>query len=158
MRLTQMAVATVAAGFLASTTAVAEEGKMMITRTGSQPSRPGSAENFTGTVAVEMLFPVQEPSRVSAAAVTFEPGARTAWHSHPAGQTLVVTAGTGWIQQEGGAKKVITVGDVAWTPPGAKHWHGATPTERMTHIAMLETVNGTLVHWMEKVSDEQYQK
>jgi quercetin dioxygenase-like cupin family protein len=129
---------------------------MIVTRSGSQPSSQGPAANFTGSVRVEMLFPVQAPSRVSAAAVTFEPGARTAWHSHPAGQTLVVTAGTGWVQQDGGEKKKITAGDVVWTPPGVKHWHGATTAESMTHIAVQEAVNGTPVEWMEKVSDEQY--
>jgi len=131
---------------------------MIITRTGAQASSPGPAEYFTGSVRVEMLVAVQEPSRVSAASVTFEPGARTAWHSHPAGQTLVVTAGTGWVQQEGGEKRLLRAGDVVWTPPGIKHWHGATASESMTHIAIQESVGGTLVHWMEKVSDEQYAK
>jgi len=129
---------------------------MIVTRSGAHSSSRGPAENFTGTVRVEMLFPVHDPSRVSAAAVTFEPGARTAWHSHPAGQTLVVVAGSGWVQREGSEKKAITAGDVVWTPPGVKHWHGATATETMTHIAIQETVGGTPVHWMEKVTDEEY--
>lgn len=129
---------------------------MIVTRSGAQSSTPGSAENFTGTVRVEMLFPTHDPSRVSAAAVTFEPGARTAWHSHPAGQTLVVVAGSGWVQREGGERKAIKAGDVVWTPPGVKHWHGATAAEGMTHIAIQETVGGTPVHWLEKVTDEQY--
>jgi quercetin dioxygenase-like cupin family protein len=129
---------------------------MIVTRSGAQPSSQGPAANFTGAVRVEMLFPVRDPSRVSAAAVTFEPGARTAWHSHPAGQTLVVTAGTGWVQQDGGEKKRITAGDVVWTPPGVKHWHGAAATESVTHIAIQEAVNGAPVTWMEKVTDAQY--
>ena len=133
-----------------------KEKEMIVTRSGAQPATPGPAENFTGAVGVEMLFPVQDPSRVSAAAVTFEPRARTAWHSHPAGQTLVVTAGRGWVQQEGGEKKAIKAGDVIWTPPGVKHWHGATATERMTHVAIQETVNGTPVTWMGKLTDQQY--
>ena len=133
-----------------------EDRQMIVTRSGAQPSTPGPAQNFTGAVRVEMLFPTHDPSRVSAAAVTFEPGARTAWHTHPAGQTLVVVTGSGWVQQEGGEKKAIRAGDVVWTPPGVKHWHGATAAESMTHIAIQETVGGTPVHWLEKVTDEQY--
>ena len=129
---------------------------MIITRAGDQAGTPGAAETFTGSVRVEPLYPIQDPSRVSAAAVTFEPGARTAWHRHPAGQTLVVTAGAGWVQQEGGERKPIKAGDVVWTPPGVKHWHGATAKDRLTHIAIQETVDGKAVEWMEKVSDEQY--
>ena len=134
----------------------AEDRQMIVTRSGAQSSTPGPAEYFTGTVRVEMLFPTHDPSRVSAAAVTFEPGGRTAWHSHPAGQTLVVVAGSGWVQREGGEKKAIKAGDVIWTPPGVKHWHGATTADSMTHIAIQETVGGTPVHWLEKVTDEQY--
>jgi quercetin dioxygenase-like cupin family protein len=128
-----------------------------ITRSGSQPSRKGPAEYFTGSVRIDPLFPANDPSRASGASVTFEPGARTAWHTHPLGQTLIVTAGTGWVQQEGGEKQEIKPGDVIWTPPGVKHWHGATATNGMTHIAIQESLDGKNVEWMEKVSDEQYQ-
>jgi quercetin dioxygenase-like cupin family protein len=124
---------------------------MQITRAGSQPSNQGSPEYLTGTVRIDPLFPVREPSRVSAASVTFEPGARTAWHMHPLGQTLIITAGVGRVQREGGQLK-RSVGDVVWFPPGLKHWHGATPTTAMTHIAIQEAMNG------KKVSDEQYRR
>jgi quercetin dioxygenase-like cupin family protein len=127
-----------------------------ITRSGSQPSRQGPAENFTGPVRVAPLFQPTAPARTSGARVTFEPGARSAWHTHPLGQILIVTAGTGWVQQEGGAKQEIRPGDVIWTPPGVKHWHGATPTTAMTHIAIQESLGGKNVEWMEQVSDEQY--
>jgi 4-carboxymuconolactone decarboxylase len=115
------------------------------------------AENFTGSVAVEPLLQANEPSRLSGARVTFAPGARTAWHTHPLGQTLIVTAGVGWVQQEGGEKQEIRPGDVVWTPPGVKHWHGATATDRLTQIALTEQQpDGKRVVWMEKVSDAQY--
>jgi quercetin dioxygenase-like cupin family protein len=127
-----------------------------ITRNGSQPSAKGPAENFTGVVRVDPLFTAREPARASAASVTFEPGARTAWHTHPAGQRLVVTAGLGRVQQWGGRIQEIRPGDVVWIPPGEKHWHGASPTTAMTHIAVQEEVNGKVVQWMEKVSEEQY--
>jgi len=127
-----------------------------ITRSGSQPSQKGSAEYFTGSVRIDPLFQANAPSRTSGALVTFEPGARTAWHTHPLGQTLIVTAGTGWVQQEGGEKREIKPGDVLWIPPGVKHWHGATATNGMTHIAVQESLDGKNVEWMEKVSDEQY--
>jgi quercetin dioxygenase-like cupin family protein len=137
-------------------------GKQMqnitIMRSGTQPSSEGSAEYFTGSVRIDPLFPVAEPSRVSGARVTFEPGARTAWHTHPLGQTLIVTAGTGWVQQWGGPVEEIREGDVVRIPPGVKHWHGATPTTRMTHIALQEQLDGRVVEWMEKVSDEQYRR
>jgi quercetin dioxygenase-like cupin family protein len=107
-------------------------------------------------VRIDPLFPAREPARAAGAGVTFEPGARTAWHTHPAGQTLVVTAGSGLVQQWGGRVQEIKPGDVVWIPPGQKHWHGATPTTGMTHIAIQEHVNGKVVEWMEKVSDEQY--
>jgi quercetin dioxygenase-like cupin family protein len=128
-----------------------------ITRNGSQPSSKGPAENFTGSVRVDPLFSVRDPSRASGASVTFEPGARTAWHTHPAGQTLIVTAGSGLVQQWGGRIQGINPGDVVRIPPGQKHWHGATATTAMTHIAIQEQVNGKVVEWMEKVSDAQYQ-
>jgi quercetin dioxygenase-like cupin family protein len=129
-----------------------------ITRNGSQPSTKGPAENFTGSVRVDPLFPVRGPSRTSGASVTFEPGARTAWHTHPAGQMLIVTAGLGWVQEWGGRVQEIRPGDVVRIPPGQKHWHGATPTTAMTHIALQDEVDGKVVEWMEKVSDEQYQR
>ncbi len=130
---------------------------MEIKRSGSQPSSKGSAEYFTGTVRIDPLFEAPEPARAVGASVTFEPGARTAWHSHPLGQTLVVTAGCGRVQREGGRIEEIRPGDVVWVLPGEKHWHGATPTTAMTHIAIQEQQDGKAVTWMEKVSDEQYQ-
>jgi 4-carboxymuconolactone decarboxylase len=131
---------------------------MTITRTGSQPSHQGPAEYFTGSVRIDPLFQAKEPSRTSGAYVSFEPSARSAWHTHPLGQTLIVTAGIGWVQQEGSEKQEIRPGDVIWTPPGVKHWHGATSTSSMTHIAIQEEVNGRNVEWMEKVSEEEYRK
>jgi quercetin dioxygenase-like cupin family protein len=113
-------------------------------------------DNFTGTVRIDPLFDAPEPRRVSGASVTFEPGARTAWHVHPLGQTLIVTAGCGWVQSWGGPVEEIRPGDVITRPPGEKHWHGATPTTAMTHIAIQEKLNGKVVEWLEKVSDEQY--
>jgi quercetin dioxygenase-like cupin family protein len=129
-----------------------------IARSGSQPSSQGQAEYFTGSVRVDPLFPVTEPARASAARVTFEPGARTAWHTHPLGQKLIVTAGTGWVQQQDGPVEEIREGDVVLIPPGARHWHGATATTRMTHIAIQEQLEGKVVEWMEKVSDSQYRR
>ena len=128
-----------------------------IARSGSQPSNKGSAEYFTGSVEIEPLFRANSPSRTSGGRVRFEPGARTAWHTHPFGQILIVTAGSGWIQQWGGKIEEIRQGDVVWIPPGQKHWHGATATTSMTHIAIQENHDGIAVEWMEKVSDEQYQ-
>jgi quercetin dioxygenase-like cupin family protein len=129
---------------------------MEIKRCGSQPSGKGPAAYFTGVVRVDPLFQAPDPARVSGASVTFEPGARTAWHTHPLGQTLIVTAGCGRTQREGGPVEEIRSGDVVWVPPGERHWHGATPTTAMTHIAIQEALNGKAVDWMEKVSDEQY--
>jgi quercetin dioxygenase-like cupin family protein len=129
---------------------------MQIKRNGSQPSGKGPAEYFTGAVRIDPLFEAPEPARVRGASVTFEPGARTAWHTHPLGQTLIVTAGCGWTQCWGEPKEEIRPGDVISCPPGKKHWHGATPTTAMTHIAIQEALNGKVVDWMEKVSDEQY--
>jgi quercetin dioxygenase-like cupin family protein len=131
---------------------------MEIKRSGSQPSRKGPAEYFTGAVRVDPLFQATDPARVSGSSVTFEPGARTAWHTHPLGQTLIVTSGCGWVQREGGPIEEIRPGDVVSFSPGEKHWHGATPTTAMTHIAIQELLNGNVVAWMEKVSDEQYRK
>jgi 4-carboxymuconolactone decarboxylase len=127
-----------------------------IMRNGSRPSSKGPTEYFTGSVRRDPLFEANDPSHTSGAYVTFEPGARSAWHTHPLGQTLIVTAGTGWIQQEGGQKQEINPGDVIWIPPGVKHWHGATATTGMTHIAIQGQVDGKNVDWMEKVSNEQY--
>ncbi|MGB7988875.1 MAG: cupin domain-containing protein [Candidatus Methylophosphatis roskildensis] len=136
----------------------AEETKMSqtISRAGSQSSVKGPAEHFTGSVRIDPLFPADTPANVSGAYVTFDPGARSAWHTHPAGQRLIVTSGIGWTQQWGGPIEEIHPGDVISCPPGVKHWHGASPTTGMTHIAITGTVGGKNVEWMEKVSDEQY--
>ncbi|TMD71947.1 MAG: cupin domain-containing protein [Chloroflexi bacterium] len=130
---------------------------MDIKRSGSQPSGKGPAEYFTGAVRIDPLFEAPAPARAVGASVTFEPGARTAWHSHPLGQTLIVTAGRGRVQRWGGPIEEIGPGDVIWFEPGEKHWHGATPTTAMTHIAIQEQLDGKTADWMEKVSDEQYQ-
>jgi quercetin dioxygenase-like cupin family protein len=130
---------------------------MDITRAGSQPSATGPAEYFTGTVRIDPLFQAPTPARVAGAAVTFEPGARTAWHTHPLGQTLIVISGGGRVQRLGGPIEEIRPGDVVWFPPGEKHWHGASPTTAMTHIAVQEALDGKAVEWMEQVSDEQYE-
>ncbi len=129
---------------------------MEIKRSGSQPSGKGSADYFTGSVRIDPLFQAPDPARVSGVSVTFEPGARTAWHTHPLGQTLIVTSGRGWAQRWGGPIEEIRPGDVVWFPPGEKHWHGATPTTAMAHIAIQEALDGNAVDWMEHVSDEQY--
>lgn len=129
---------------------------MIIHRVGSRPSGKGPAEWFTGTVRIDPLFQAQEPARVAGASVTFEPSARTAWHTHPLGQTLIVTSGCGLAQREGGPIEEIRPGDVVWFPPGEKHWHGATATTAMTHIAIQESVDGKVVEWLEPVTEEQY--
>lgn len=129
---------------------------MNIQRSGSQPSAKGPDAYFTGSVRVDPLMSPSEPARVAGASVTFEPGARTAWHTHPLGQTLIVTSGLGRVQREGGPIEEIRPGDVVSFEPGEKHWHGATPTTAMTHIAIQEKLNGSPVDWMEKVTDEQY--
>jgi len=130
---------------------------MEITRAGSQPSSKGPTDWFTGTVRIDPLFQRSAPARVGGAAVTFEPGARTAWHTHPLGQTLIVTTGYGLAQRWDGPIEEIRPGDVVWFPPNEKHWHGASPTTAMTHIAIQESLDGKFVEWMEKVTDEQYQ-
>jgi quercetin dioxygenase-like cupin family protein len=130
---------------------------MEIKRNGSQPSVQGPADWFTGTVRLDPLFQAHEPARATGAGVTFEPGARTAWHTHPLGQILVVTAGCGLAQRAGGPIEEIRPGDVIRFPPGEKHWHGASPTTSMTHIAIQEQLDGKAVDWMEKVSEDQYQ-
>ncbi|MBV8611977.1 MAG: cupin domain-containing protein [Singulisphaera sp.] len=129
---------------------------MEIKRSGSQPSTKGPEDYFTGTVRVDPLFKAPDPARVVGALVTFEPGARTAWHTHPLGQTLLVTSGCGWARRWGGPVEEIRPGDVIWFPPGEKHWHGATATTTMTHIAIQEQLDGKTVDWLEQVSDEQY--
>jgi len=131
---------------------------MEIKRSGSQPSTKGPADWFTGSVRIDPLFEAPKPARVRGASVTFEPGARTAWHTHPLGQTLIVTAGCGWVQCEGSTTEEIHPGDVVWISPNQRHWHGAAPTTAMTHIAIQEALDGKVINWMEKVSDEQYQK
>ena len=130
---------------------------MDIKRNGSQPSAKGPADYFTGTVRIDAPFKGSEPARVGGAIVTFEPGARTAWHTHPLGQTLIVTSGRGRAQRQGGPIEEIGPGDIVWFEPGEKHWHGAAPTTAMTHIAISEALDGKVVEWLEKVSDEQYQ-
>ena len=129
---------------------------MEIKRSGSQPSGKGPAEYFTGAVRIDSPFKGSDPARVGGAIVTFEPGARTAWHTHPLGQTLIVTAGCGWVQREGGVIEEIRPGDVVWFESGEKHWHGATATTAMTHIAIAEALDGKTVDWMEHVTDAQY--
>jgi quercetin dioxygenase-like cupin family protein len=131
---------------------------MEITRVGSQPSGKGSEDWFTGAVRIDPLFQPNDSRRAAAATVTFEAGARTAWHTHPLGQTLIVISGCGWAQREGGPVEEIHPGDVVWFSPNEKHWHGATPTTAMTHIAIQENLNGKVAEWMEKVSDDQYCK
>jgi quercetin dioxygenase-like cupin family protein len=132
------------------------ERNVEIKRIGSQPSGKGPETYFTGTVRVDPMFSPPKPARVTGALVTFEPGARTAWHTHPLGQTLVVTAGCGRVQREGGSVEEIRPGDVVWFPPGERHWHGATSTTAMSHIAIQETMDGSAVDWMEQVTDAQY--
>ncbi len=145
------------------TTAVAQSSsssavgaQITVTATSSQKVITGAPDRFTGSVRVQSLFDAKEPIRSSGGQVTFQPGARSAWHTHPLGQILIVTDGIGWIQQWGGPVQVIRKGDVVWIPAGVKHWHGATSTTTMTHIAIQEALNGKVVDWMEKVSDEQY--
>jgi quercetin dioxygenase-like cupin family protein len=142
----------------AQTSPSTKELNMDIKRNGSRPSTRGSSDWFTGSVCVDPLFQAPDPARVGGGQVTFEPGARTAWHTHPLGQTLIITSGLGWVQREGGPIEEVRPGDVVWFPPDLKHWHGATPTKAMTHIAIQESLNGKNVDWMEKVGDEQYRK
>jgi quercetin dioxygenase-like cupin family protein len=169
-------VVTIAVSFIWATSAYAQSGggtagpaasasptkdttaEMVIARAGSQASSKGPAQYFTGSVRVDPLFGAHTPSTTSGASVTFEPGARSAWHTHPMGQLLIVTAGVGRVQQSGGPVQEIRPGDVIWTPRGVKHWHGAAPTTSVTHIAIQDTANGKNVEWLEKVSDEQYGK
>ncbi len=129
-----------------------------ITRTGSQPTISGPPENFTGSARIVRLLRPNAPARTSVASVSFEPGARTAWHIHPLGQILIVTAGTGWVQASGGPVEEMREGDVVWTPPGVKHWHGATPTTGVTHLAIVENLPNRDVEWLEHVIDPQYRR
>lgn len=129
---------------------------MNIIRSGSLPSAKGPEAWFTGTVRIDAPFQATEPAKVGGATVTFEPGARTAWHTHPLGQTLIVTQGRGWLQEEGQEAQPLNQGDIAWIPPGVKHWHGASSQTAMTHIAIAEAENGSPVTWLEKVTDEEY--
>jgi quercetin dioxygenase-like cupin family protein len=131
---------------------------MEITRIGSRPSSKGPEDWFTGSVRIDPLFQPNDARRAAAATVTFEAGARTAWHTHPLGQTLIVTSGCGWVQREGGAVEEIYPGDIVWFEPNEKHWHGATASNGMSHVAIQENLNGKVVDWMEKVSEEEYQK
>ncbi|WP_439496439.1 (R)-mandelonitrile lyase [Bosea sp. (in: a-proteobacteria)] len=132
--------------------------EVVVQRAGSQKTSMGGAQNFTGTVRVDGRFQGSAPARVSGGTVTFEPGARTAWHTHPLGQTLIVTAGVGLVQHWDGAVQEIRPGDTVWIPPGVKHWHGAAPTTGMTHVAISEAQDGKTVDWLEHVSDEQYRR
>jgi len=141
---------------LASAAAAQEKPAITVMRAGSQPSSAGPADNFTGSVRVDSRFQREAPARIVGGIVTFEPGARTAWHTHPLGQTLIVTAGVGLVRNWGGPVQKIRPGDVVWIPPGVKHWHGATPTEGMTHVAIAEALEGKAVVWMERVSDADY--
>ena len=129
---------------------------MNITRIGSQPSAKGPSDWFTGSVRIDSPFQRTPPARIGGAIVTFEPGARTAWHTHPLGQTLIVTAGCGRVQRDGGPIEEIYVGDVVWFEPGERHWHGASPTTAMTHVAIAEALDGKVVEWMEHVTDDEY--
>lgn len=157
MMMAALAAVTVPMGMWKATPAGAQEHEPMeISRDDSRPAAPGPAETFTGEVSVKPLFDPNDVRSTGAGQVTFTPSARSAWHTHPAGQTLIVTSGTGWVQQWGGEKTQMNPGDVIWTPPGVKHWHGATDTESMTHIALQEPVDGSAVEWMEQVSDDQY--
>jgi len=154
---TTRVVAISAAVLLSASAAAAQTDQAItVTRPGSQPSSVGPANNFTGSVRVDARFQASAPARVSGGIVTFEPGARTAWHTHPLGQTLIVTAGVGLVQAWGGPMQEIRPGDVVWIPPGIKHWHGATRGNGMTHVALAESLDGRTVEWMEHVSDEQY--
>jgi quercetin dioxygenase-like cupin family protein len=135
---------------------VANEQRIDISRSGSRPSAKGPSQNFTGSAVIDPLFDATEHTHASGALVSFEPGARTAWHTHPAGQTLIVTSGTGWVQEWGGQRREIHPGDVVWIPPSTKHWHGGTATNRMSHIAITNMVDGKNVDWMEQVGEQEY--
>ena len=150
--------ATEAAAQQTPTAATRSDAAMQIARAGSRPSAKGPAEYFTGAVRIDPMFQAGDPARVSGGHVTFEPGARSAWHTHPLGQTLIITFGLGWAQREGGPIEEVRPGDVVSVPAGLRHWHGATPTTAMTHIAITEFRDGKNVEWLEKVTDEQYRR
>ncbi len=156
MKLTAMTIASLV--FAASIASAQSDHTITVTRPGSQPSSMGSADNFTGSVRVDSRFQASAPARIGGGSVTFEPGARTAWHAHPLGQTLIVTAGVGLVQPWGGPVQEIRPGDIVWIPPGVKHWHGASATVGMSHIAIAEALDGKAVEWMEQVSDAQYRR
>lgn len=151
-----LAATIVSIALFASAASAQSDPMITITRPGSQPSSTGPATNFTGSVRVDSRFQGTAPARIGGGIVTFEPGARTAWHTHPLGQTLIVTAGTGLVRAWDGPAQEIRPGDIVWIPPGVKHWHGATATNGMSHIAFSESLDGKSVEWMEQVSDEQY--
>jgi quercetin dioxygenase-like cupin family protein len=153
-----LAASTIILSLIALAALAETEQQLKIQRSGSQPSRPGPEDYFTGKVRIDAPFAGSEPARVGGATVTFEPGARTAWHTHPLGQTLIVTLGRGWIQVWGEETQEMNQGDIVWIPENVKHWHGATPETAMTHIAIAESLNGSPVDWLEQVSDAQYQK
>lgn len=154
-----LAASAVVLAMLTPASALAEsEEKVKILRNGAQPTQKGPESYFTGNVRIDAPFQGSEPARIGGASVTFEPGARTAWHTHPLGQTLIVTQGRGWVQEWGHDIAEINSGDIVWIPAGVKHWHGATPQTAMTHIAIAEALNGSVVDWLEKVSDEQYRR
>ncbi|NGZ86276.1 (R)-mandelonitrile lyase [Duganella aceris] len=150
------ATAALVGGLMSAAAAQEATAPVKVTQAGSQPSAAGPAANFTGTVRVDAPFKGSGAARVGGALVTFEPGARTAWHTHPLGQTLIVTAGAGRVQRWGGPVQEIKPGDTVWIPPNVKHWHGAAPTTAMSHIAIAENLDGKVVEWLEKVSDLQY--
>ncbi|MCU1733475.1 MULTISPECIES: cupin domain-containing protein [unclassified Pseudomonas] len=152
----RLAATALSLSLLALDASAEEKPVLTVTPNGSQPSAKGPADYFTGTVRVDAPFKGTDNARVSGATVTFEPGARTAWHTHPLGQTLIVTAGTGLVQQLGQPVRAIRPGDTVWIPPNVKHWHGATATTAMTHIAIAEVLDGKVVEWMEQVSDDHY--
>ena len=154
--LAALAAAAVPMGLVKATPAGAEEQRMEISRADTRPASTGTAETFTGEVSVKPVFGTNDARNFSSGEVTFSPCARSAWHTHPAGQTLIVTAGSGWVQEWGQARQQLNPGDVVWTPPGVKHWHGATDTTAMTHIAIQEHVDGRNVDWLEHVTDAQY--
>lgn len=144
------------AGLIVGAIGAEELSSVQVARVGTQASAIGPADFFSGTVRIDSPFKGSGQARISGATVTFEPGARTAWHTHPLGQTLIVTAGAGWVQQWGNPVQKIRAGDTVWIPPGVKHWHGASGTTAMSHIAIAEVLDGKVVEWMEKVSDDQY--
>lgn len=151
-----LAAAALSLSMLAAEASSEDKVRLTVTANGSQPSVQGPAEYFTGKVRVDAPFKGTGPARVSGASVTFEPGARTAWHAHPLGQTLIVSAGTGWVQEQGQPVRLIKPGDTVWIPPNVRHWHGATASTGMTHIAIAEAQDGKVVEWMQQVSDQEY--